>query len=181
MAGWLTFQASITRVKVDQPEHLRMQIQGTQYLVDGGEYNSAGCTVATKTQAKLLILAGVNAPFDRAPSMKITFETEEGKWYDYPLRLPLVSTCFMESVNLVPGAFMQRWKCLEGPDRECQDVMKLPPNSSRLDEAYMERVSKIIVDGLKFGRCKLLRRYLAQQHFELVHQIRMVIISMLVV
>ncbi|KAL7545333.1 hypothetical protein ACHAWF_008686 [Thalassiosira exigua] len=141
------------KVKVDQPEHLRMQMQGTQDLLDDGEYDSVGCTVATKTQAKLLILVEVTAPFDDAPSMRITFETEEGERHDYPLRLPLVATCFMEPVNLDPGAFMQRWKSLEGPDRECQEVLKLPP-SSGIDEPYMERVSKIIVDGLKFGRCQ---------------------------
>ena len=142
------------KVKVDQPEHLRMQMQGTQDLLDDGEYDTVGCTVATKTQAKLLILVEVTAPFDDAPSMRITFDTEEGERHDYPLRLPLVATCFMEPVNLDPGAFMQRWKSLEGPDRECQEVMKLPSSASGIDEAYMERVAKIIVDGLKFGRCQ---------------------------
>ena len=141
------------KVKVDQPDHLRMQMQGTQDLLDDGEGDSAGCTVATKTQAKLLLLVEVTAPFDDAPSMRITFETEEGERHEYPLRLPLVATCFMEPVNLDPAAFMQRWKSLEGPDRECQDVMKLPPTSPGLDEAYMDRVSSLIVDGLKFGRC----------------------------
>jgi len=142
------------KVKVDRPDHLRMQMQGTQDLLDDGDYDSTGCTVATKTQAKLLILVEVTAPFDDAPSMRITFETGEGERHDYPLRLPLVATCFMEPVNLDPGAFMQRWKSLEGPERECQEVMKLPPNASGIDEGYMERVSKIIVDGLKFGRCQ---------------------------
>jgi AP-2 complex subunit alpha len=141
------------KVKVDQPDHLRMQMQGTQDLLDDGEYDSPGCTVATKTQAKLLILVEVTAPFDDAPSMRITFETEEGERHDYPLRLPLVATCFMEPVSLDPGAFMQRWKSLEGPERECQEVMKIPPTSS-IDEAYMDRVVKLIVDGLRFGRCQ---------------------------
>ncbi|KAL3822105.1 hypothetical protein ACHAXA_011883 [Cyclostephanos tholiformis] len=141
------------RVKIDQPGHLRMQMQGTQDLLDDGE--SDGCTVATKTQAKLLILVEVTAPFVDAPSMRIQFETENGDQHDYPLRLPLVVTCFMEPVNLDPGAFMQRWKSLEGPDRECQEVMKLPPSaSSGIDEGYMDRVASVIVDGLKFGRCQ---------------------------
>jgi AP-2 complex subunit alpha len=140
------------RVKVDQPDHLRMQMQGTQDLLDDGE--SDGCTVATKTQAKLLILVEVTAPFVDAPSMRIQFETENGEQHDYPLRLPLVVTCFMEPVNLDPGAFMQRWKSLEGPDREYQEVMKLPPASSGIDEGYMDRVANVIVDGLKFGRCQ---------------------------
>ena len=49
---------------------------------------------------------------------------------------------------------MQRWKSLEGPDRESQEVMRLPANSSGIDEDYMDRVSSIIVDGLKFGQCE---------------------------
>ena len=141
------------KVKVDQPDHLRSQMQGTQDLLDDGESDTAGCTVATKTQAKLIILVEVTAPFDDAPSMRITFETEEGERHDYPLRLPLVATCFMEPVNLDPGAFMQRWKSLEGPDRECQEVMKLPP-ASEIDEAYMDRVANVVIKGMKFGRCQ---------------------------
>jgi AP-2 complex subunit alpha len=142
------------KVKLDQPDHLRMQMQGTQGLIDDGEYDSVGCTVATKTQAKLMILLEVIAPFDDAPSMRISFDTEEGEHHEYPLRLPLVATCFMEPVNLDPGAFMQRWKSLEGQERECQEVMKLPPNAPEIDEEYMDRVAKIIVNGLKFGRCQ---------------------------
>jgi AP-2 complex subunit alpha len=142
------------RVEVDQPDHLRMQMQGTQDLLDDGESDSPGCTVATKTQAKLLILVEVTAPFVDAPSLRITFRTEEGEQHDYPLRLPLVVTCFMEPVNLDPGAFMQRWKSLEGPERECQEVLKLPPATSGIDEGYMDRVANVIVDGLKFGRCQ---------------------------
>jgi AP-2 complex subunit alpha len=85
--------------------------------------------------------------------MSITFETEQGERHDYPLRLPLVATNFMELVNLDPGAFMQRWKSLEGPDRECQELMKLQP-ASEIDEAYMDRVANVIVNGMKFGRCQ---------------------------
>ena len=141
------------KIKVDQPDHLRTQMQGTQDLLDDDESDSPGCTVATKTQAKLIILVEVTAPFDDAPSMRITFETEQGERHDYPLRLPLVATCFMEPVSLDPGAFMQRWKSLEGPDRECQEVMKLPP-ASEIDEAYMDRVANVVMNGMKFGRCQ---------------------------
>jgi len=142
------------KVRVDQPDHLKMQMQGTQNLIDDEEYDSVGCMVATKTQAKLLILVEVTAPFDDAPSMRIRFDTEEGEHHEYPLRLPLVATCFMEPVKLDPGAFMQRWKSLEGQERECQEVMKLPPNAPGIDEDYMERVANIIVNGFKFGRCQ---------------------------
>jgi Alpha adaptin AP2, C-terminal domain len=50
----------------------------------------------------------------------------------------------MEPVTLEPGAFMQRWKSLEGNDRECQEVVKAPPNAPSIDEEYMKRITNII-------------------------------------
>lgn len=139
------------RVAVDEVEHLRIQKQGTQGLLDEDE--SGGCTVAVRTQAKLLLLVEVTAPFDDAPAMRVMFETEDGAKHEYPLRLPVVATCFMEPVTLEPAAFMQRWKSLEGQERECQEVVKAPANAPPIDEEYMARISKIITEGLKFGKC----------------------------
>ena len=139
------------RAIVEESDHLRVQKQGTQGLLDDSE--DGGCTVAVRTQAKLLLLVEVQAPFDDAPPMRIMFETEEGEVHEYPLRLPIVATCFMEPVTLEPSAFMQRWKSLEGNDRECQEVVKAPPSAPSIDEEYMDRVAKIITSGLKFGRC----------------------------
>jgi AP-2 complex subunit alpha len=112
-----------------------------------------GCTVAVRTQAKLLLLVEVTAPFDDAPAMRVMFETDDGTKHEYPLRLPVVATCFMEPVTLEPAAFMQRWKSLEGQERECQEVVKAPANAPPIDEEYMARISKIITEGLKFGKC----------------------------
>eukprot|EP00542_Grammatophora_oceanica_P017566 CAMPEP_0194033578 /NCGR_PEP_ID=MMETSP0009_2-20130614/6215_1 /TAXON_ID=210454 /ORGANISM="Grammatophora oceanica, Strain CCMP 410" /LENGTH=1000 /DNA_ID=CAMNT_0038674293 /DNA_START=103 /DNA_END=3105 /DNA_ORIENTATION=+ len=139
------------RVAVDEAEHLRIQKQGTQGLLD--EEEDGGCTVAVRTQAKLLLLVEVTAPFDDAPAMRVMFQTDDGSRHEYPLRLPVVATCFMEPVTLEPAAFMQRWKSLEGQDRECQEIVKAPANAPPLDEEYMSRVANIITDGLKFGRC----------------------------
>jgi AP-2 complex subunit alpha len=139
------------RAVIDDSEHLKIQKQGTQGLLDDND--DGGCTVAVRTQAKLLLLVEVTAPFDDAPAMRVVFETEEGEVHEYPLRLPIVATCFMEPVTLEPGAFMQRWRSLEGNDRECQEVVKAPPNAPPIDEEYMKRISHIITDGLKFGRC----------------------------
>mmetsp|Transcript_12726 Transcript_12726/g.30905 ORF Transcript_12726/g.30905 Transcript_12726/m.30905 type:complete len:983 (+) Transcript_12726:177-3125(+) len=139
------------RAIVDESDHLKIQKQGTEGLLD--EADDGGCEVAVRTQAKLLLLVEVTAPFDDAPAMRVMFETEEGEVHEYPLRLPIVATCFMEPVTLEPGAFMQRWRSLEGQDRECQEVIKTPPNASSIDEDYMDRIVKIITKGLKFGRC----------------------------
>jgi len=135
------------RVRVDDCEHLRTQKQGTQGLLD-----DEGCTVAVRTQAKLLLLVEVLSPFDDAPAMRVFFTTADGLPHEYPLRLPIVATCFMEPVKLEPNAFLQRWKSLEGPELECQEVVKAPPNVV-ITEEYMERIAAIITDGLKFGKC----------------------------
>jgi len=139
------------RVTVDECDHLRMQKQGTEGLLDDEE--EGGCSVAVRTQAKLLLLVEVMAPFDDAPAMRVKFETTEGVKHEYPLRLPIVATSFMEPVTLEAGAFMQRWKSLEGQDRECQEIVKAPQNAPEIDEEYMDRIVTIVTEGLKFGRC----------------------------
>ena len=78
---------------IDQSDHLRMQAQGTPGLMDNG------CNIAVRTQAKLLLSVEVTAPYDDAPALRITFESG-GVLHDYPLRLPIVATCFMEPVTL---------------------------------------------------------------------------------
>jgi len=135
------------RCQVDQSEHLRMQAQGTPGLM-----GPDGCTVAVRTQAKLQLMVEVTAPFDDAPALRVTFETD-GVQHDYPLRLPIVATCFMEAVTLEPGAFMQRWQSLDGQDRECQEVIKAPANSP-INEDSMERIANMVTSGLRFGRCQ---------------------------
>lgn len=79
--------------QIDQSEHLRMQAQGTPGLMDNG------CNIAIRTQAKLLLSVEVTAPYDDAPALRVTFESD-GVLHDYPLRLPIVATCFMEPVTL---------------------------------------------------------------------------------
>jgi AP-2 complex subunit alpha len=140
------------RVKVDDCEHLSMRMQGTEGLLDTDE--SGGCTVAVRTQAKLLIRVEVMAPFDDAPAMRLFFCTKEGLKHEYALRLPVVATCFMEPVSLEPSAFMQKWKSLEGQERESQEIVKSPPNAPPIDEEYMRRVALVVTSGLKFGRCQ---------------------------
>eukprot|EP00978_Attheya_sp_CCMP212_P009884 scaffold23513_cov62-Attheya_sp.AAC.4 len=146
------------KVRIDDYEHLRMQKQGTgEGLLDEGDGSSEGCTIEPKTEAKLLLLVEVMAPFDDAPAMCVSFELPDthlnGSKHEYLLRLPIVATCFMEPVTLEPGAFMQRWKSLEGQEGECKQLIKALPSVTTIDEELMGHIIKKIVDGLKFGRC----------------------------
>lgn len=79
--------------QIDHCDHLRMEIQGTPGIVEDG------CDVKVKTQAKLRLNVQVIAPYDDAPALRVIFE-HDGNLYDYPLRLPIVATCFMEPVSL---------------------------------------------------------------------------------
>jgi AP-2 complex subunit alpha len=64
-------------------------------------------------------------PFSDAPEMTVSFtEVSRGvrTRYLYPLRLPITATCFFEPIVLDKNDFMQRWKALEGEDKEVQEV-----------------------------------------------------------
>ena len=48
---------------------------------------------------------------------------------------------------------MQRWKSLEGQDRECQEIIKAPVGTP-VSEESMSIIEDKITKGLRFGRCK---------------------------
>jgi AP-2 complex subunit alpha len=45
-----------------------------------------------------------------------------GKNYSYALKLPILPTQFFEGVALTKDVYMQRWKQLEGADKEVQEI-----------------------------------------------------------
>lgn len=53
-------------------------------------------------------------PFDGAPECIISFNTPTAQ-HRYPLRLPVVATCFMEPVALGRDDFLNRWNALAQP------------------------------------------------------------------
>jgi AP-2 complex subunit alpha len=60
----------------------------------------------------------------------------------------------MEPLILDAGAFLQRWKSLDGQEKECQEVIKPSQKSTPIDEESMLRIARFVTDGLKFGRCQ---------------------------
>ena len=52
-------------------------------------------------------------PFVDTPAIEVSFVCE-GVQYKYPMRLPIVASCFVEPLELEEAVFMQRWKALEG-------------------------------------------------------------------
>jgi hypothetical protein len=53
-------------------------------------------------------------PFDGAPECIVSFNTPSAQ-HRYPLRLPVVATCFMEPVALGRDDFLNRWNALAQP------------------------------------------------------------------
>ena len=48
---------------------------------------------------------------------------------------------------------MQRWRSLEGQDRECQEIIKSPGNAEITVDSMKEIAGKV-TNGLHFGRCE---------------------------
>lgn len=64
-------------------------------------------------QSKTLLAVECLKPFSDAPEFTISFSTKTAS-FSYPLRLPVLASCFFEPVVLEKAAYMQNWKGLEG-------------------------------------------------------------------
>lgn len=122
-------------------DHLRIHTEATEGLLE-----QQGCTVGVGTQAKLLLLVQVLAPFDDAPAIRVLYETPDGITQEHVLKLPIVTTCFTTPLVLGLQSFKNQWHELE--ELECRDIIKHVP----ANEAYMESIADI-VESLNFERC----------------------------
>lgn len=87
--------------------------------------NDPPSRISIADQAKMTLAIECVKPFAEAPELTISFtEVSRGvrTRYSYPLRLPITATCFFEPIALEKNDFMQRWKALEGEDKEVQEV-----------------------------------------------------------
>ena len=137
------------RVGINDCDHLQIQKHRTDGLLDNKE--DSGCSVTVRTQVKLMLLMEAMAPFDDALGMIIIFQTEQGERHEYPLRPPIVATCFMKPATLEANTFMIRWRSLEGQERKCQEVVKTISNAPSIDENHTSQVLQIVTEGLNFG------------------------------
>ena len=64
-------------------------------------------------QSRILIAVECLRPFADAPEFTISFKTKNS-CHSYPLRLPVLASCFFEPIVLDKPSYMQRWKALEG-------------------------------------------------------------------
>lgn len=90
-------------------------------------------------------------PFSEAPEITISFiEVTRGvrTKYMYPLRLPITATCFFDPVVLEKNDFMQRWKALEGEDKEVQEVFT---SSQPLNPQLIQSIRGTLMPALHLG------------------------------
>ena len=135
--------SQMTNFKADIPSvpYLRVQAQGTDGITAGT------ATIAPKTQGKLQLMVEVLSPFADAAEIRLSFALD-GVQYDYPLRLPVVATCFNSAVtDLDAGNFMQRWKALTG-DKEQQEIVQ----KAGIDEAMMSKLAAAFSSGFRFSK-----------------------------
>ncbi|GMH47741.1 hypothetical protein TrVE_jg8936 [Triparma verrucosa] len=134
---------SFTNFKLDMPQvpYLRTAVQ------DEMGATGAGCTLAPKQQARVMIMAEAIAPYCEAPGLTVTFETSTTT-HSYPLKLPIVPTSFTEPVTVDKAAFMGRWGQLAA--KESQEIITV---SRTVDPAMMQQVAALLT-GLKYGRCQ---------------------------
>jgi AP-2 complex subunit alpha len=82
-------------------------------------------SIAVGQQAKTGLLVECMKPFADTPPITISFTTA-GANHRYPMRLPVVPSCFCEPLPLDEGTFMQRWKALSAEDKQAQLVFNAP-------------------------------------------------------
>lgn len=100
--------------------------------------------LAPKQQAQQLLQYEAMAPYSDAPPIEIAF-TCGGTRHTYPMRLPIVATCFVDKLELDAPVYIQRWKALEGQGREQQETFQA---GADIDVAA---IKKMLTEGLHMG------------------------------
>lgn len=113
--------------------------------------NDPPTRISLADQGKMTLAIECLKPFSDAPELTVSFtEVSRGvrTRYLYPLRLPIAATCFFEPIVLEKNDFMQRWKALEGEDKEVQEVFTSgQPISSQL----IQTIRSVHVPALHLG------------------------------
>ena len=139
----------MTGLSVSLPSSLpllrtKLDIGDTAALAGGG-----GVRLEAKSRLTMTIMVEAMAPFTDSPVLTVSFECGGG-YYEYPFRLPIVPTAFLEAVApLDKETFMQRWGSLGG-DKESQEVVQ---TGKAVGPADMARVLQIVTEGMKMARC----------------------------
>ena len=84
--------------------------------------------IASRTQAQQILHVECKKVFTKAPILTVSFLA--GALQTIALRLPIVTTKFLEQVNLGQTEFFERWKLIGGPPREAQSVFSIPLTST---------------------------------------------------
>eukprot|EP00612_Vaucheria_litorea_P004299 CAMPEP_0171467002 /NCGR_PEP_ID=MMETSP0945-20130129/9661_1 /TAXON_ID=109269 /ORGANISM="Vaucheria litorea, Strain CCMP2940" /LENGTH=165 /DNA_ID=CAMNT_0011995335 /DNA_START=191 /DNA_END=688 /DNA_ORIENTATION=+ len=90
-------------------------------------------------------------PFTEAIGFEVGF-FESSRTHFYPIKLPVVLSCFIEPVVLSKDEFWQRWQMLSGDQLEEKEVLLAPtPVSSNYLAMLKGRLTKGVRMGLAGG------------------------------
>eukprot|EP00604_Paraphysomonas_vestita_P001033 CAMPEP_0174821540 /NCGR_PEP_ID=MMETSP1107-20130205/9052_1 /TAXON_ID=36770 /ORGANISM="Paraphysomonas vestita, Strain GFlagA" /LENGTH=853 /DNA_ID=CAMNT_0016038711 /DNA_START=353 /DNA_END=2914 /DNA_ORIENTATION=- len=140
--------------KTDEIQDLNVSISSSiDYL--RFQKNDPAPRISLADQTKMALAVESVKPFSEAPEMIVSFtEVTRGikTRYSYPLRLPITATSFFEPIVLEKNDFMQRWKALEGEDKEVQEVFtSSQPISSQLIQSVRANLAPALHLGLGVG------------------------------
>jgi AP-2 complex subunit alpha len=140
-----TSDLHLSNTLADIPAMTYLKLNTTQPLASN---------VAPGETASLVMNGECVEPFEGAPECVISFSTTNAQ-HRYPLRLPVVATCFMEPVALARDDFMNRWNSLgtpsaDGMSREQQVVF---PRAAGVitPQVVADIKSRILLGALHLG------------------------------
>lgn len=113
--------------------------------------NDPASRISLADETKMTLAIDCLKPFAEAPELIVSFtEVSRGtrNKYELPLRLPLVASAFFDPVVLDKNNFMQRWKALEGEDKEVQEVFT---SSAPVTTQLLQNIRNLYAPALHLG------------------------------
>lgn len=107
--------------------------------------------ISISDSTRLGLAVSCSKPFADVLEMSLSFRVGAVK-YLYPLRLPINALSFFEPIVLDKAMYMQRWKLLEGEDKEVQEIFSCGNKiSAALVNAFRANVIPALHLGLATG------------------------------
>ena len=126
--------------------NFRAEVKEVPYL--RSQAQPAPAELGPKQQVQQQIMCEAMQPYADAPPIEFGFVDGSGAVNKYPMRLPIVASCFCEPLELEQDVFMQRWRALEGEGREQRDTFQAP------GDIDASAVKNMITTGLHLGIAK---------------------------
>lgn len=118
-------------VKIPEMDYLAVQIQAAASVINVGQENC------------MKIMANCMLPFADVPHLEVSFTSNSPRVY--PLRLPVLASCFFEPITINKEGYMARWKALEADKTEVQEIF---PSNKPVDAALLTHIRTTLFSSL---------------------------------